>query len=475
MTRAIPCRRSRRTAPAVLAVLCTLSLGPTLAQTSPTAPKPGDAAPAPWRVAAAVQPATPLAALTDPQQCPAQPTAPTRSTPLTLEQALYASVCRHARQRQTQGLSLQAQAAVERARALLRPQIGLSAGGSQSRGGLAQTETAVGLDWVLYDFGSASANQAAAREAWLAVLREREADLMLGVAQASGAYVDALAAFGRMQAAAQNLNSAQDNLRVAQARHEAGAATVTDKLQAETAAGQARVDFGRASTQWRLARGILATAMALPVTTELMLAGIDQAEALFQDRALDLDALIDEARARHPSVVAARARQAQADAETRAVRAERWGSVNLSARASNDRNSSGSYTGNSGASLQWQIPLTDGGVQRSREMVARGQTLVRDAEMQDALLAVSLQVWQAGQTLDGERRTVQASRLVLDTATDALRAASERFRLGVGNFSDVNTAFNAMAASRLQWVESRANVLRAHLNLAAATGRFGGL
>jgi outer membrane protein len=450
-----------------LALLLVCGLAPAAAQAQASA-----AALASTQGLAGAAQVSPLAALAEPLKCPVQARIPSPTAALSLEDALFAAVCRSGRQRQTQGLSLQAQANVDRARALLRPQLSLSAGGGQTRGSPAQADVAVRLDWVLIDFGNASATQRAAREAWLAVLRDRDADLLLAVAQASDAYVAALAAYGRMEAAAQNLQAAQDNQRVAQARAGAGAATVTDRLQAETAAGQARVELGRARTQWRLARGELAAAMDLPVTTEMMLASIDLAEGLFQTRDLDIDALIAEARERHPSVLAARARRGQRLA---AVRAERWGAVSLSARAGNDRIGNGSGSTNTSASLQWQLPLTDGGTQRARELDARGQGLVRDAELDEALRGVALQVWQAGQTLDGERRSVQASHLVLDTAVQAMRAATERFRMGVGSFSDVNAAYSAVASSRLQWVDSRANVLRAQLQLAAATGRFGGL
>jgi outer membrane protein len=453
-----------------LALLLVCGLAPAAAQAQASA-----AALASTQGLAGAAQVSPLAALAEPLKCPVQARIPSPTAALSLEDALFAAVCRSGRQRQTQGLSLQAQANVDRARALLRPQLSLSAGGGQTRGSPAQADVAVRLDWVLIDFGNASATQRAAREAWLAVLRDRDADLLLAVAQASDAYVAALAAYGRMEAAAQNLQAAQDNQRVAQARAGAGAATVTDRLQAETAAGQARVELGRARTQWRLARGELAAAMDLPVTTEMMLASIDLAEGLFQTRDLDIDALIAEARERHPSVLAARARRGQSLAESAAVRAERWGAVSLSARAGNDRIGNGSGSTNTSASLQWQLPLTDGGTQRARELDARGQGLVSDPRRDYPLLCSPLQVWQAGQTLDGERRSVQASHLVLDTAVQAMRAATERFRMGVGSFSDVNAAYSAVASSRLQWVDSRANVLRAQLQLAAATGRFGGL
>lgn len=306
------------------------------------------------------------------------------------------------------------------------------------------------------------------------MLRDREADLLLALAAASDAYVAALAAFGRLEAAAVNLQTAQEGVRVAQARQEAGAATVADRLQAETAAGQSRLEFGRARTAWQLARGELAQAMDLPINAELQLAPMEALATPPADSALNLQALIDEAQARHPAVRAAQARREQARATAEAARAQRWGSVNLGARASTD-SGSGGFTGTAGASLAWRLPLMDGGSLRAREQGTQGQILLREADLDASLRQVALQVWQAGQTLAGEQRNLQAAGLVLRSAEAALQATTERYRLGVGGFGEVVNAFNAMAASRLQWAEARANVARAALRLAAATGRFGGL
>ena len=84
-------------------------------------------------------------------------------------------------------------------------------------------------------------------------------------------------------------------------------------------------------------------------------------------------------------------------------------------------------------------------------------------------------MWQQSHALVSEREARRNSKAVLDSAETALRVATERFRLGVGNFSDVLTAQNSAANARFQSVESQANLRREQLRLAAAVGRFGSL
>jgi outer membrane protein len=191
---------------------------------------------------------------------------------------------------------------------------------------------------------------------------------------------------------------------------------------------------------------------------------------------IDLNALIDEARQRHPRVSAARARLAEARARVEAVAAERWGNLGLNASTGRTRSSSESDArGSSSIGLQWTLPLFDRGAQNSRRGDAVGQVMVREVDVGDALKQVELQVWQQGQTLIGEREGLRYSRAVLVSADASLRVATERYRRGVGSFNDVLLPQNVAANARFQWVEAQANLRRAQLRLAASVGRFGPL
>jgi outer membrane protein len=166
-------------------------------------------------------------------------------------------------------------------------------------------------------------------------------------------------------------------------------------------------------------------------------------------------------------------RLAEAREGMAAVEGERWGSVALGARTGRSRASGDSNVrGSTSATLQWTVPLFDRGQQDTRLRDAQGQIQQRSVGIDDAMRQVELQVWQQSQALQSEREGLRESRLVLESAELGLKVSSERYRLGVGNFSDVLTAQNSAANARFQVVEARANLRRAQLRLAAAVGRF---
>jgi outer membrane protein len=127
------------------------------------------------------------------------------------------------------------------------------------------------------------------------------------------------------------------------------------------------------------------------------------------------------------------------------------------------------------ASVLWTLPLLDRGVTSARQRDVLGQIQVRSANMDDALNQVELQVWQQSQALISDRDILREARAVRNSAELSLRVSSERYRSGVGFFSDVLAAQNVAGNARFQWVESRANLLKSQLRLAASVGRFGPL
>jgi outer membrane protein len=305
---------------------------------------------------------------------------------------------------------------------------------------------------------------------------EQGAQALSALAQGAQLHAAATAAFSRFDAAAVNLRIAQDSARLAEARQAAGAATLGDKLQAQTALAQSKLEHNRAMTQWLTARAALSVAMGLPAATPLSLAASESLDLLERDTPLDLPDLAAQASQDHPRVLAARARVLEARHRLDAVKAERWGTVSFNARAARARTfADGSPSRENSAAVEWSIPLLDRGVQRSQEMDAGGQIMVREVALDDARRQVALQVWQEGQALQGERQNSRASRQVLESAEASLRAASERYRLGAGSFADLLNAQSAAASARLQKVESQASLLQAHLRLAAAVGRVGTL
>lgn len=405
--------------------------------------------------------------------------------PLPLAAALRAVICHNTRLRQSVGGVMQARAALDRAQSQWQPSLTLRGGVDGARGEKAQSSAAAALEWVLFDFGARSAAVRETHLALQATLDEQGSEVLAAVAQAAQLYTTAQAAFWRFEAANTNVHTALESQRMAKARLGAGAASQLEKLQAETALAQTRLDYARALNAWMSARGELSLAMGGAATQNLVLARADGPAAAADEAPLDLDALVQEARANHPRVAAARARQTEAQARTAGFESQRWGDVSLSARAGRSRAVgsvvAGGSAGRSGAgtdtsaSLEWSLPLLDRGVLRTQIQDAQGRAQTRAGELQEAERLTALQVWQEAQALLGARSALRASFSLLDSAEATLRASTERFRLGVGNFTDLLQAQTATAGARLQWAESRAYLTRAHWRVASAAGRFAGL
>ena len=396
--------------------------------------------------------------------------------PLRLGAVLRAVICNDPGVRRGMGLTTQAQASLDLARAQRWPSLSVSGGADADRGSPTGWGAAVNLDWVLFDFGRRSADSVQASQALSAVLDEQRVDVLNAVGNAALLYAAAQAAFGRLDAATINLRTAGDSARVSEARHGAGASTLNEMLQAKTALAQARLEQSRAMSQWLSARGALAVAMRLPASAPLEFAPTEFADDPVVEAPVAIDGLVDEARTNHPRVAAARARLAQAQARASSVQSERWGRVSLSASSGRSRPSYGAEVETTGsAQITWSVPLFDGGTLSARKSDAQGQVQTGQVALEEALSRVELQVWQQAHALTGEREARRDSKAVLDSAETSLRVATERFRLGVGNFSDVLTAQNSAANARFQSVEAQANLRREQLRLAAAVGRFGSL
>lgn len=451
---------------AATAAAATATAGPAAAMADPAA---ATAATSPRRLSRLLE---------DPQAC-AGIADVLPEQPLGLDAVIARVVCHYPGVRRGDGLARQAQALLDRSKTSTQPALSAYAGADwQSGSGTGSstgTEATLDLEWVLFDFGSRDAARREARLSLAATLDEQRYEVLNAVAEAAQLYGLALAAGGRVDAAARNQEMAQDSLRVAGARAGGGAGTLAEKLLAQTALAQSRLELTRANNQARDARGALAIAMGLPGGSAFALPP-PLFEGNLLTRRVDLDALAAEARELHPSVVATRARLAQAQARVDSIGAERAGSVGLRAQTGRVRFSGdSSVRSTTSAVIGWTVPIFDRGSIDSRLREAQGLAQVREAGIDEARQRIELQVWQEGRALIGERDLLSESGSVQDSAEAALRVVSSRYAEGIGRFTDVLTAQSAVAAARFQMVEARANIRRAQLRLAAALGRLGPL
>jgi outer membrane protein len=385
-------------------------------------------------------------------------------------------ICNRIGVREGFGLTEQVRAALELAQNQWQPSLNLSAGLDAERGGKTNGTIALRLEWLLFDFGATSAGIQQSRLALSAVLDNQRAEVLLALAEAAQLFAAAKTASSRLEAADINLQTAQESARLTEGRQAAGAGSLAEKIQAQTALAQSRLEQVRAKSQQQTANGALSIAMGLSASYIPEFESAEMVEDSVFNQPLDIQTLIEEARSRHPRVTAARARLAETQERIKAVDAERWGNISMSAVAGKIRtNGFAELRNTSTASVLWTLPLLDRGVTTARQRDVLGQIQVRNAGIDDALSQIELQVWQQSQLLISDREVLREARIVRNSAELSLRVSSERYRSGVGLFSDVLNAQNIAANARFQWAESRSNLLRSQLRLAAAVGRFGPL
>lgn len=412
--------------------------------------------------------------LEDPRRC-AESIGLSPQRPLTLDIVISRVICNFPAVRRSPGLAQQAQAVLDRSLAADRPSLTFFAGVDAEIESSSGAEATLDLEWILFDFGSRAATRREARQALAATLSEQRMEVLNAVAESAELYGLALLAAGRVGAATQNLQTAQDSLRVAGARAAGGAATAAEKMLAQTALAQARFDLTRETNLALTAQGSLAIAMGLSANVAIVVPPPESQGSLLGER-IDLERLAQEAREIHPGVIASRERLAQTLARIEAIDAEKGGRIGLNVRTGRERFSGESSIRSSTlAALGWSVPIFDRSLIETRVREARGDALLREAGIAEARQRVELQVWQEGRGLIGELDLLSDSGAVLDSAETALAVVSARYREGVGRFTDVLAAQTAVATARFQIVEARANIRRAQLRLAAALGRLGPL
>ncbi|TEI28696.1 TolC family protein [Pseudomonas aeruginosa] len=278
------------------------------------------------------------------------------------------------------------------------------------------------LSWVLFDFGRRSAALRNAQQLLLAANASQDATLQNTFALAAQAYYDALAAQRSLAASRQVAELAAQNLEAADAKYRAGAAALSDRLQAQTALSQASLAQVRDEGALSNALGVIALRMGLAPDTPLRLSGELEAQP---DTGFvkAIDEMLAEARREHPALLAAQAR------------------------------------------------LKAAGTYQVRNALARREA--SEAELADTEQQVSLEVWNNYQSLSVETRSLARTRELVEQSRQSLEVVQGRYRSGVGSMIELLNALTAYASAEDQHIRALGNWQTSRLRLAASLGRLG--
>ncbi|MDU3292685.1 MAG: TolC family protein [Pseudomonas aeruginosa] len=307
------------------------------------------------------------------------------------------------------------------------------------------------LSWVLFDFGRRSAALRNAQQLLLAANASQDATLQ--------------------ELAAQNLEAAD-------AKYRAGAAALSDRLQAQTALSQASLAQVRDEGALSNALGVIALRMGLAPDTPLRLSGELEAQP---DTGFvkAIDEMLAEARREHPALLAAQARLKAAAASVEESRAAGRPSLALSANLARSHSDQAmAFNGDTrerdrSIGLQLNIPLFEGFERTYQVRNALARREASEAELADTEQQVSLEVWNNYQSLSVETRSLARTRELVEQSRQSLEVVQGRYRSGVGSMIELLNALTAYASAEDQHIRALGNWQTSRLRLAASLGRLG--
>jgi outer membrane protein TolC len=291
------------------------------------------------------------------------------------------------------------------------------------------------------------------------------------------AYYGVISAQAGVEAATTNAVDAKSILDAATDRRDVGLGVDLDVLQAQAGYDQSLYAMVAAEGQLKIAQGLLAQALHLPADTPVRIAIPEMAlpESLSGN---DIRRIIDEALARRPDISALRSTLAARDAAIRVARASRWPSLYLNGSVMRNtyelygnghRDSADNdwtYTG--GVNLKWN--LFDGLQTLSSVRTAESQAEAMRAQLRQAELAASAEIWARFQNYETALRKHEFSTVALKSAAASREMALESYNAGVRTLLDLLNAENQLSQARRQQVAVRQEVFSALAYLTYVTG-----
>ena len=388
--------------------------------------------------------------------------------PLTLTVVVDLALCNNPKTR-SQWANARAQAAqVGISMSSYLPMLTGQAAESRSRTSVAGTTTSanqknlsVTASYLLYDFGGRAASVETAQQLLFAANAVRDETLQNTYLSTVQAYYTLLSARASEQAFQVAEVAAEKNLNAAQARTQAGTATLADRLQAQTASSQAKLNRIRAAGDAANAQGTLASIMGFdatqpfelaPVATE---AGTDAVAE--QDTVIEhnIGKLITDARQNRPELRAAEAQIKAAEAQLAVAKAAGLPSISLNGAVAQSKASDLANTLHSQSiGISLSVPLFSGFKNTYQTRAAQAQLEGKVADRDRVANQIALEVWKAYQALLTNSQALLAANDLLASAEQSEKAISGRYQAGLGNILDVLASQSALASARQQQVSA---------------------
>lgn len=338
-------------------------------------------------------------------------------------------------------------------------------------------QAALELNYTVFDFGARAGRIETARAEALAANFAFNDTHRRIIYQVEEAYYRLQNAAGQEDAARSSLANAQAVQQAAEDRLKQGLATLPDVLEARSATAQALYDLQVILGAESIARGDLATTLAVSPTSVVRVPPVYQ--VLVPDSIADtVDEAMNRAFQQRPDLMEQLAGVRSANAAVKQAKAPFYPALNL--RAAPAAQSlfglqqalpwahTADLTGQFNLNLSWTV--FDGGARRKALEQAEANLRAAEARVNVTRDRIANEIWTAYSNLKTAFSQRQAAIALLDAATQSYAAALESYNYGVRNLLDVTAAQKVLAQARSTDVTARIQVLAALADLAFAAG-----
>ena len=282
-------------------------------------------------------------------------------------------------------------------------------------------------------------------------------------------YFDVLAAEQLMRVREASVRRAEEQLKVAVAKLQAGRGIRPDSLRSLVTLGNAQLQLVNAQTALATAEANLGRL----VGEDGPVGAADDSSLYRLMQAVDTAALRAEALANAPAVKSAEASAASARAGITIAKAAYYPTLNLSGSASYSGSSRNDYKLLQSRSLSFGVnwPIFNR-FQREQSIVSsQVSSEVADANAAEARRQVLASLIAAVAALEAARLRIGISQTSVQAGQEDLRVQQERYRLGAATIVDVLTSQEALNQAEVDAVTARFDYVRARAQIAALIGR----
>lgn len=328
------------------------------------------------------------------------------------------------------------------------------------------------LAWRLFDFGGRSARYKAAKSVLESAVASRDATIQKTLSSVIQDYSGAVTAKAVADDKAQSEVVSRETLASAQRRQAQGDAAQNDVLQATAAWARASLDRNRSAAAYQRAIAELVYTLGIPAGSQVELAtDVDSVAGTEQQ---ELAAWLDEAKKRHPAIIAARAAVEAAREQVSAAQATSSPTIDLTANYyQNGFPNEGLTNTNLRAAtvgLGVTVPLFDGFAAHYSVEQARAAVRERESQLQDTEQATLLTVVQAYADAHSALLNLNASEDLLKAAEAAFASSQRRYAQGAADMVEVLSAQATFADARSERIRSISDWRSTRLALFAAAG-----